>query len=225
MHNSILLACVLLFACVSCDKGWTRLTYDAENTVRTSNLAPALPVQLTSIKLDDQQSHSTLDNVDDSPVLMGNILIPTLTNVDAGGNKYVMYSNTSRYFVLVSSYDSFTREERWTRSFHMRTVAQDSVLGSMSLIFTQKSQTPMLAVNIASASVVQILSIDSGQTLYKFDLQATKSNKKLKNLGVVTWISDFVQDTYLNTYFGCDAALCLIRNNMTIVRSRLFPNR
>jgi outer membrane protein assembly factor BamB len=95
----------------------------------------------------------------------------------------------------------------------------------MSLIFTQKSQTPMLALNIASANVVQILSIDSGQTLYKFDLQATKSKKKLKNLGVVSWVSDFVQDTYLNTYFGCDSALCLIRNNMTIVRSRIFPNR
>jgi hypothetical protein len=74
MHNRVVLACVLLFACISCDKGWTRLTYDAENTVRTSNLAPLLPVQLTSITLDDQQSPSTLDNIDDSPVLMGTIL-------------------------------------------------------------------------------------------------------------------------------------------------------
>jgi hypothetical protein len=221
---------LLLFASVFCDGGWSRLSSDTGNTFSTTHLSPAIPLQLSSIDINDQQYPESVEQVDATPVLTGMINSIVVNSTDSFGNTYIMYSNSTRFYLFVASFDAVTREQRWMRTFYIQRATQDTVYASISLIYSPKSQLPLLSVYIASEYQVQYLASDSGKTISKFELSNLQplrryQSRDVTNLGIVQLVSDIVQDEFLTSYFGCGSYVCMIRN-MTISRSRqMFTNR
>jgi hypothetical protein len=209
---------LLLIKFILCDhkNGWPRLTSDKSNTCRAPFLTAFTPIQLSSININDQQTGTSINDLDQTPII-----------TDEFGNSYVMYSNTSRFFIIVASYDSFNQKQRWIRSFYVQKVLDDTLYASMSLIYTTKTTIPIIGLYISNTNQVHYLLSDSGRTLQTFDLSLKSRSFRQDDeasLGVIKLTSDLVQDDQWNSFFGCGSSVCSIKNNFTLLTGRKFQN-